>query len=95
MTGATPGSGKLRRRAMQHDRASNGNESMTTFRYAARWLGIALALVFVAMTGTARAQTAFSNEQLAQMGQKQVNSKAGLKEIAGVGDARVEKGQKK
>jgi len=52
---------------MQHDRASNGNESMTTFRYAARWLGIALALVFVAMTGTARAQTAFSNEQLAQM----------------------------
>ena len=40
---------------------------MTTFRYAARWLAIALALVFVAMTGTARAQTAFSNEQLAQM----------------------------
>ena len=32
-----------------------------------------------------------TNEQLAQMVQKKVNSKAGLKEIEGVGDARVEK----
>jgi superfamily II DNA helicase RecQ len=32
-----------------------------------------------------------SNEQLAQMVQKKVNSKAGLKEVEGVGDARVEK----
>ncbi len=32
-----------------------------------------------------------TNEQLAQMVQKQTNSKAGLKEIEGVGDARVEK----
>ena len=32
-----------------------------------------------------------TNEQLAQMVQKQVKSKAGLKEIEGVGDARVEK----
>ena len=29
--------------------------------------------------------------QLAQMVQKKINSKAGLKEIEGVGDARVEK----
>ena len=32
-----------------------------------------------------------TSEQLAQMVQKQVKSKAGLKEIEGVGDARVEK----
>jgi ribonuclease D len=32
-----------------------------------------------------------TNEQLAQMVQKKTNSKAGLKEIEGVGDARVEK----
>jgi superfamily II DNA helicase RecQ len=32
-----------------------------------------------------------TNEQLAQMVQKQVNSKEGLKEIEGVGDARVAK----
>ena len=32
-----------------------------------------------------------TNEQLAQMVQKQVRSKAGFKEIEGVGDARVEK----
>ena len=32
-----------------------------------------------------------TNEQLAQMVQKKVNSKRGLKEIEGVGDARVEK----
>jgi superfamily II DNA helicase RecQ len=32
-----------------------------------------------------------TNEQLAQIVQKKVNSKAGLKEIEGVGDARVEK----
>ena len=32
-----------------------------------------------------------TNEQLAQMVQKQVKSKAGLKEIEGVGDARMEK----
>jgi superfamily II DNA helicase RecQ len=32
-----------------------------------------------------------TNEQLAQMVQKKVNSKTGLKEIEGVGDARVEK----
>jgi superfamily II DNA helicase RecQ len=32
-----------------------------------------------------------TNEQLAQMVQKKVNSRAGLKEIEGVGDARVEK----
>jgi len=35
--------------------------------------------------------TIFTNEQLAQMVQKKVNSKAALKEIEGVGDARVEK----
>jgi superfamily II DNA helicase RecQ len=35
--------------------------------------------------------TVFTNEQLAQMVQKKVNSKAGLKEIEGVGEARVEK----
>ena len=35
--------------------------------------------------------TIFTNEQLAQMVQKKVNSKVGLKEIEGVGDARVEK----
>ena len=35
--------------------------------------------------------TVLTNEQLAQMVQKQVKSKAGLKEIEGVGDARVEK----
>ena len=34
--------------------------------------------------------TVFTNEQLAQIVQKKVNSKAGLKEIDGVGDARVE-----
>ena len=33
----------------------------------------------------------FSNEQLAQVVQKKVSSKAALKEIEGVGDARVEK----
>jgi superfamily II DNA helicase RecQ len=33
----------------------------------------------------------FTNEQLAQMVQKKVNSKTGLKEIEGVGEARVEK----
>ena len=33
----------------------------------------------------------FSNEQLAQAVQKKVSSKAALKEIEGVGDARVEK----
>jgi len=32
-----------------------------------------------------------TNEQLAQIVQKKVNSKAGLKEIEGVGEARVEK----
>jgi len=32
-----------------------------------------------------------TNEQLAQMVQKKVNSKTGLKEIEGVGEARVEK----
>ena len=32
-----------------------------------------------------------TNEQLAQMVQKQVKSKAGLKEIEGVGEARIEK----
>ena len=32
-----------------------------------------------------------TNEQLAQVVQKKINSKAGLKEIEGVGDARVEK----
>ena len=32
-----------------------------------------------------------TNEQLAQMVQKKVNTKTGLKEIEGVGDARVEK----
>jgi superfamily II DNA helicase RecQ len=35
--------------------------------------------------------TVLTNEQLAQMVQKKVTSKAGLKEIEGVGDARVEK----
>src|ERR1017187_5484733 len=35
--------------------------------------------------------TVLTNEQLAQMVQKKVNSKAGLKEIEGIGDARVEK----
>ena len=35
--------------------------------------------------------TVFTNEQLAQMVQKKVSSKAGLKEIEGVGEARVEK----
>lgn len=35
--------------------------------------------------------TIFTNEQLAQMVQKKVNSKVGLKEMEGVGDARVEK----
>ena len=35
--------------------------------------------------------TVLTNEQLAQMVQKQVKSKAGLQEIEGVGDARVEK----
>lgn len=35
--------------------------------------------------------TVFTNEQFAQMVQKKVNSKTGLKEIEGVGDARVEK----
>ena len=35
--------------------------------------------------------TVLTNEQLAQMVQKRVNSKAGLKEIEGVGEARVEK----
>lgn len=35
--------------------------------------------------------TVLTNEQLAQIVQKRVNSKAGLKEIEGVGDARVEK----
>ena len=33
----------------------------------------------------------FSNEQLAQVVQKKVSSKAALKEIEGVGDSRVEK----
>ena len=33
----------------------------------------------------------FSNEQLAEMVKKKVTSKAALKEIEGVGDARVEK----
>ena len=32
-----------------------------------------------------------TNEQLAQMVQKKVNTKAGLKEVEGVGEARVEK----
>jgi superfamily II DNA helicase RecQ len=32
-----------------------------------------------------------TNEQLAQIVQKKTNTKAGLKEIEGVGDARVEK----
>ena len=32
-----------------------------------------------------------TDEQLAQMVQKQVNSKSGLKEIEGVGDGRVDK----
>jgi len=35
--------------------------------------------------------TIFRNEQLAQMVQKKVHRKAALKEIEGVGDARVEK----
>ena len=35
--------------------------------------------------------TVITNEQLAQMVQKKVSSKAGLKEIEGVGEARVEK----
>jgi superfamily II DNA helicase RecQ len=35
--------------------------------------------------------TVLTNEQLAQMVRKKVNSKAGLKEIEGVGEARVEK----
>jgi superfamily II DNA helicase RecQ len=35
--------------------------------------------------------TIFTNEQLAQMVQKEVRSKAALKEIEGVGEARVEK----
>ena len=35
--------------------------------------------------------TVFTNEQFAQMVQKKVSSKTGLKEIEGVGDARVEK----
>jgi superfamily II DNA helicase RecQ len=35
--------------------------------------------------------TVLTNEQLAQMVQKKVSSKAGLKEIEGVGEARVEK----
>jgi superfamily II DNA helicase RecQ len=35
--------------------------------------------------------TIFTNEQLAQTVQRQVKSKAGLKEIEGVGDARIEK----
>jgi superfamily II DNA helicase RecQ len=35
--------------------------------------------------------TVLTNEQLAQMVQKKVNTKAGLKEIDGVGEARVEK----
>jgi len=35
--------------------------------------------------------TVFTNEQLAQMVQKRVTTKAGLEEIAGVGDARAEK----
>ena len=35
--------------------------------------------------------TILTNEQLAQMVQKKVSSKAGLKEIEGIGDARVEK----
>ena len=35
--------------------------------------------------------TIFTNEQFAQMVQKKVNSKTGLKEIEGVGDARVER----
>jgi superfamily II DNA helicase RecQ len=35
--------------------------------------------------------TVLSNEQLAQIVQKKVNSKAGLKEIEGVGEARIEK----
>ena len=35
--------------------------------------------------------TILTNEQLAQMVQKKVSSKAGLKEIEGVGEARVEK----
>ena len=34
--------------------------------------------------------TIFTNEQLAQMVQKKVNSKAALKEIEGVGEVRVE-----
>ena len=33
----------------------------------------------------------FTNEQLAQMVRKKVSSKAGLKEIEGVGEARIEK----
>ena len=33
----------------------------------------------------------FTNEQLAEMARRKVNSKAGLKEIEGVGDARIEK----
>ena len=33
----------------------------------------------------------FTNEQLAEMVKKRVSTKAGLKEIEGVGDARVEK----
>ena len=35
--------------------------------------------------------TVLTNEQLAQMVQKQVKGKAGLKEIEGVGEARIEK----
>jgi superfamily II DNA helicase RecQ len=35
--------------------------------------------------------TIFTNEQLAQMVQKEVRSKAALKEIEGVGEARLEK----
>ena len=35
--------------------------------------------------------TVLTNEQLAQMVRKKVSSKAGLKEIEGIGEARVEK----
>jgi superfamily II DNA helicase RecQ len=35
--------------------------------------------------------TVLTNEQLAQIVQKRINTKAGLKEIEGVGEARVEK----
>lgn len=44
----------------------------------------------VADAKTIPVYTVFTNEQLAQIVQKKVNSKAGLKEIEGIGDARVE-----